>query len=114
MTKTKEIEENIRSRFIDAVNEIRLSGPNIETIMKSIGDYQQGFTQMNTGKRYPTLKNIVLLCQCYGVNANWLLFGIGENGLQSSVTMQNRVAFIEQELGLLKMILGDKKKKSAR
>jgi hypothetical protein len=112
--KSKEIEDAIRERFIEAVNQIRMSQPNIETIMKSVGDYQQGFTQMNSGKRYPTLKNIVLICQCYGVNANWLLFGTGETGLKSPVTLQTRLAFIEQELSLLKVILGDKKKRSKR
>src|SRR5690242_14588188 len=105
--KNKQIEEGIRTRFIESVEQIRAAGEEtIEDIMKNLGDYQQSFTQMKAGTRYPTLKNVVLLCQCYGVNANWLLFGIGGNGIDNALNPLKRLHLLEQEMEQLKMIFG--------
>jgi hypothetical protein len=114
MPGKKQIEDSVRTRFIQAVDQLNLQDDlNIEKIMESVGDYQQAYTQMNSGKRYPTLKNIVLLCQGYGVNANWLLFGIGENGLQhQSTTPLQRLKILEQDITMLKhSFIGNNHKK---
>lgn len=104
--KTKDIEEAIRKRFIEVVNEINAADDalSIARIMEKLGDYQQSFTQMHAGKRYPTLKNVVLLCQYFGVNPAWLLFGTGNNGLASAAAPLKRLEMMEQEIQMLKLV----------
>jgi hypothetical protein len=104
--KDKTIEEGIRKRFLEVVDQLNADESlNIEKIMLSIGDYAQSYTQMKTGKRYPTIKNIVLLCEVYGVNANWLLFNAGSNGLDAARSPLERLKVLEQEIENLKRIL---------
>lgn len=99
----KSLEDGIRQRFLEAVDELRgrqrLTGT---VIMEAVGDHQQSLAAMRRGKRYPTVKNIVLLCTEFKYSETWLLFGTGSRNKESKTEPLARLKEMEKEIKEMK------------
>lgn len=80
--KNKELAAGVTARFLEAMEHIISNNIKGVTSRKKFGDmvgeYQQNFSKMESGKRSPTIKSLVKLCTEFGYSAEWLLLGIGE------------------------------------
>lgn len=97
MKQPKTIEDQIRKRVLDAIEEIATQDKknSYASIMRNLGDYQQSHQQLKEGKRYPTLRNIVLLHEKYHYSILWIMTGTGEkrtNSVASTIREINRLA----------------------
>lgn len=97
MKQPKTIEDQIRKRVLEAIEEIAThdNKASYASIMRNLGDYQQSHVQLKEGKRYPTLRNIVLLHEKYHYSINWIMTGSGEkrtNSIPSLLREINRLA----------------------
>jgi hypothetical protein len=110
MSNKKPIEDLIRERALQAINELyQPPENNYKAIMESIGEVQQVHTQLRDGRRRPTLKNIVLLNQVHGYSFKWLLLGEGQKKDKQDKDPLKRLEEIERELPVLKAALKAKR-----
>jgi hypothetical protein len=97
------INEQVRARVIDAIDEIHYGHKlSYKEVMASLGDVSQVLTQMKIGKRYPTLEHIVALNTTYRYSFDWLLLGITPVRLLEAKSPIARLDEIEQEIKLMK------------
>lgn len=102
--KNKDIEEEVRERFLIAIDEL-INGPGnltVTYIMESVGDHQQSLSLFRNGRRYPTIKNIVMLCCNFGYSETWLLFGTGAKKKTKEKDPLKRLEQIEEDVKQLK------------
>ncbi len=107
MASKKTIEEQIRDRFLEAVEELKLAGftgnrlddVSYKDIFESIGEFPQAHRQMKTGTRYPTLANIVRMSQEHGYRIEWLMLGLPpkRNKIVKSRTLEDRLSAVQEE-----------------
>jgi hypothetical protein len=98
MAKLIKEQEHVRSRYLQAIDEIKKETMDSYTaIMQSLGDHQQSLALLRNGARYPTLLNLVLLCQKYSYLPAWVLLGEGKRKLKDD-NLAGRIADIEKEL----------------
>lgn len=64
-------------RAIGVIIGMRLATSQVE-IANKIGMTEARMSWLMSGKKPITLNSAMLLCKVYGINANWLLLGIGE------------------------------------
>lgn len=104
MKQDKVIEEGVRVRFLQAIDEL-INGPGnltVTYIMESVGDHQQSLSLFRNGRRYPTIKNVVMLCNAFKYSETWLLFGTGLKNKSREKDPIKRLDEIEAEIKLLR------------
>lgn len=113
MSTAKKIENEVRTRFMIALDETIVKAAaekTITEIMTDIGDHQQSLSLLRSGRRFPTVKNIVLICQLYGYNESWILFGESpkKKKINKGRTIEDRLKAVQEEF---LQIIGEVKKK---
>lgn len=107
----KKIEDGIRARMLEAIDELHYEYDRLSytQIMTDIGDHQQSRALLISGRRYPTLKNVVLLCSKFGYSETWILFGTGSKRKKGHTDPLTRLAAVEVEVKELKSLLKNMK-----
>lgn len=100
--------EEIRKRFVQAVEAIASSGypkdSTVVSIVRSIGLEPSNFYRLRKEGQYPTLDNCVELCLKYDINPLWLFMGDGSmkeiksNNVKPLDQLKVAVLAIEAEL----------------
>jgi hypothetical protein len=100
------IHEQIRERVIEAIEEIHF-GKRLPygDIMVSLGDVQQVYAQLKSGKRFPIFQHIVSLNTEYKYSFDWLLLGKSPKRISAEMSPLERIEEIEQEIKRLKEVL---------
>jgi hypothetical protein len=93
----KELTKQVTTRFMLAMGEIimlhkRTGGParNMTAFAASIKAVPANISQYDDASngRNVTVENCCELCRVYGINANWLLLGIGEKYTENNLRFE--------------------------
>lgn len=88
----------VRTRFLEAMGHIIVTGSqgvtNKAAFAEKISEYPQSLTRILAGTNYPTVNNLVALCQVFAVNPSWLLLGQGSM-YHTAPSLEERVKILE-------------------
>lgn len=102
----KEHTAGITQRFLQICAEAIQEGyiNNKKEFAESVGEHQQNLSQMDKGKRAPTLDQIVNACRKYGYSANWIMLNQGSKKMGrdaakgTAITIEQRMNILETEV----------------
>lgn len=105
----KQHTKSITQRFLQICSEVIQEGKvsNKTDFADSVGEHQQNLSQMEKGKRAPTLEQIATACKKYGYSANWLILNQGLKKVNKDIvkrdtlTVEHRVNNLETEVAKL-------------
>lgn len=99
----KKHSEEITRRFLQAARTCVANRVNDITTQTEfalmVGEYNQNISRMENGTRYPTIETLALTCEVFGIDANWLLLGVGD--MKPGDETKRRLDLIEKQLQAL-------------
>lgn len=104
----KEHTHGITQRFLQICSETIQEGRinNRKEFCEQVGEHQQNLSQMDKGRRAPTLDQLARACKKFGYSPNWLILNIGNKKLTKEMpkpdgNLEHRINILETEVARL-------------
>jgi hypothetical protein len=103
MAKASTIEDAVRARVLQAIEEIKDRNPLLTyaDIMESLNEFQSVHSQMKSHLRYPTLKMLYQLHEVYQYRFDWLFLGTGTKRTLQPKSQSSGIELIKEGLAML-------------